>query len=261
MMRDDVPAVPLPVRMVLIAAAVGVIVVLIAGVGMAAGRTARPAVGAVARLTPPDEKISAEAGVFRRTPADLATDTGGARRVAAHPRTLATYRGLRAYAGAPPRIPHGLTSDEFRTGRCRTCHQRGGYSARFDAYVPVTPHPELADCLSCHLPDASLVGVTLPGANPDDACRQCHRPGARQAPGASPRWPPATWPGVPQRAEPVGAPPPIPHDLDMRGNCLACHMGPAAVAEIRTTHPERADCRSCHVAVDPLEPTVPGGGR
>jgi cytochrome c-type protein NapB len=45
--------------------------------------------------------------------------------------------------------------------------------------------------------------------------------------------------------------PPINHDLFFRGNCLACHSGPSAVAEIRTTHPERADCRECHVLPDP----------
>ena len=30
-----------------------------------------------------------------------------------------------------------------------------------------------------------------------------------------------------------GSPPPIPHDLQMRSNCLACHAGPAAVREVR----------------------------
>ena len=28
---------------------------------------------------------------------------------------------------------------------------------------------------------------------------------------------------------------------------MACHGGPAAVEEIRTTHPERGNCRQCHV--------------
>jgi len=45
----------------------------------------------------------------------------------------------------------------------------------------------------------------------------------------------------------VGAPPRIPHALQMRGECLACHAGPGARVELRTTHPERVRCRQCHV--------------
>jgi nitrate reductase cytochrome c-type subunit len=44
-----------------------------------------------------------------------------------------------------------------------------------------------------------------------------------------------------------GAPPTIPHPLQLRENCLACHAGPASRPEIRTSHPERARCRQCHV--------------
>ena len=44
----------------------------------------------------------------------------------------------------------------------------------------------------------------------------------------------------------AGSPPPIPHALQMRENCLACHAGPGAVLEIRSTHPERWNCRQCH---------------
>jgi cytochrome c-type protein NapB len=46
-------------------------------------------------------------------------------------------------------------------------------------------------------------------------------------------------------------PPPIPHDLQFRENCLACHGGPAAVAAIRTSHPERVNCRQCHLEPEP----------
>ena len=42
-------------------------------------------------------------------------------------------------------------------------------------------------------------------------------------------------------------PPVIPHKVFMRENCQACHAGPAARKEIRTEHPERAQCRQCHV--------------
>ena len=44
-----------------------------------------------------------------------------------------------------------------------------------------------------------------------------------------------------------GSPPVIPHQLQLRENCLACHAGPSAPKEIRVTHPERVNCRQCHV--------------
>jgi cytochrome c-type protein NapB len=51
-----------------------------------------------------------------------------------------------------------------------------------------------------------------------------------------------------ERATP-GAPPTIPHRLLMRERCVACHAGPGARDDIRTSHPERARCRQCHAAV------------
>ena len=48
--------------------------------------------------------IAAEAQVFRTTTAMLSVGTLRAR--PAHPRNLSTYRRLRAYPGAPPRLPH-----------------------------------------------------------------------------------------------------------------------------------------------------------
>ena len=29
--------------------------------------------------------------------------------------------------------------------------------------------------------------------------------------------------------------------------CIACHSGPASIAEIRSSHPERGNCRQCHM--------------
>ena len=49
----------------------------------------------------------------------------------------------------------------------------------------------------------------------------------------------------------AGAPPRIPHRMLMRENCVACHDGPGAREEARTTHPER-------VALPPVPRT---GGR
>ena len=192
--------------------------------------------------------IPSEAGVFRAEGAVLAVPPDAEASHVASQRSLASFRSLRAYPGAPPRIPHELSEDEFRTTQCTVCHERGGYSSRFAAYTPVTPHPEFENCLQCHVPEQSSSDFVQLD------------------------WRPEAWPPVGQRAM-EGSPPWIPHDLQMRGNCLSCHGGPSAVAEIRTTHPERANCRQCHVTTSvpevgdvftrssPVESTRPGGDR
>ena len=198
----------------------------------------------------PGPPIRAEAEVFRTNASVTAIPPEGGRQRDAHPRTLVRFRFLRAYPGSPPRIPHGFTADEFRTGACNTCHQRGGYSPRFNAYVPVTPHPEMPACLQCHVGRDEVTGVSLPSLDPSTVCRQCHAPGAARWAESLVDWRPMAWPSRVRPAENGGVPA-INHDLFFRGNCLACHSGPSAVAEIRTTHPERADCRECHVLPDP----------
>ncbi|HEX6314145.1 MAG TPA: hypothetical protein VFZ73_04770, partial [Gemmatimonadaceae bacterium] len=108
------------------------------------------------------------------------------------------------------------------------------------------PHPEWTACLQCHATNAALVGVPFPQASGDDACRQCHSgtPGRFEETGLE--WRPSAFPQLGgSDAVPV-----IPHDLELRGNCLTCHYGPGAVAEIRISHPERSNCRQCHVAVE-----------
>ncbi|RLB88764.1 MAG: hypothetical protein DRH26_12955, partial [Deltaproteobacteria bacterium] len=44
-----------------------------------------------------------------------------------------------------------------------------------------------------------------------------------------------------------GSPPPIVHSLQMRENCIACHVGPGTVVPIRVEHPMRGNCRQCHL--------------
>lgn len=203
-------------------------------------------------VAPPERPIPSEAEVFRTYAGVTAIPPAGARERDAHPRTLVRFRFLRAYPGAPPRIPHGFTADEFRTGACNTCHRRGGYSPRFNAYVPITPHPDMPACLQCHVGRDEVTGVSLPSLDPSTVCRQCHAPGAARWAEGLVDWRPMAWPS-PARSSGTGGVPPIDHDLFFRGNCLACHSGPSAVAEIRTPHPERANCRQCHVLPDPAE--------
>jgi cytochrome c-type protein NapB len=238
----------LPRRLFLIGATIAVLLLLVLALDYSVAK--RGADPELQQQPPPqlgpDQPIASEANVFRTQPGDLALRSDLVRHRPAHPRTIANYRALRAFPGAPPRIPHGLTAEEFRATGCITCHERGGYSARFDAYTPVTPHPELADCLQCHAANDAVVGVALPGGDPDARCRQCHTPGNVRTPYRALDWQALAWPKLNQ-SDLAGSPPVIPHELQLRGNCLSCHMGVAAVAEIRTDHPERASCRQCHV--------------
>jgi nitrate reductase cytochrome c-type subunit len=245
---------PLPVRIVAIAVAAGAMLVMILFLlpEVREAREARthPTATPMASPGPP---IAAEAFPYRLRAHQLAVAPDVQRRPQAHPRTLATHRSLRAYPGAPPRIPHGLTDREYREGRCNSCHERGGYVPRFSTYAPVTPHPELSECMQCHAPDAMTVGLGIPLLTADVICGQCHvDPDAPPPSLVALDWRPASWPELDQRAM-EGSPPMIPHTLQLRETCLACHAGPWAVVEIRTTHPERTDCRACHVPLNPEE--------
>jgi cytochrome c-type protein NapB len=178
--------------------------------------------------------IPSETGVFRlaRQALDY-RDTPG---TPATGRSLQTFYERRAYPGAPPIIPHALADPTSYGGAtCLACHADGGWVPKFNAYAPVTPHADLLNCVQCHVPApaaGTFRGSTFQSARP---------PAIRQA------WLP-------------GSPPPIPHLLQMRDNCLACHGGPAAVREVRTTHPERVNCRQCHVEGAVLSSPFDRGG-
>jgi len=184
-----------------------------------------------ALLTPgqrPRPTISVEAGVFERSSLGLLYKD---RENIESKRTLGEYYSRRAYPGAPPVIPHEIFDEASFGGKgCLSCHANGDYVPRLKAYAPVTPHPEMASCRQCHVAGekrdrALLVASTFSHESP---------------------------PALHQAAMP-GAPPPIPHALEMRNNCLACHGGPGAPREVRTTHPERSNCRQCHVTSGAVE--------
>lgn len=138
-------------------------------------------------------------------------------------RSLDSYYDNRAYPGAPPGIPHPLISEKGIGGKtCLQCHENGGYAAQFEAFAPVTPHPQWENCKQCHLPKTT-----------NDLFENTN-------------WEKIAAPKIKHAAMP-GAPPMIPHDLQLRENCLSCHAGPASPKEIRTTHPERINCRQCHL--------------
>ena len=154
----------------------------------------------------------------RATPEiNLQADSGG--------RNLAGFYALRQYPGSPPRIPHqvDLTFSGNETD-CLSCHRSGGFSQEFGKFVPVTPHPENTLCYQCHaqvLTEKKFVETNWKSIKPP-------RLGLSFL-GSSP--------------------PPVPHSLQLRENCIACHTGPGAVAEIQIEHASRGDCRQCHATV------------
>ena len=153
---------------------------------------------------------------------NLNADSGG--------RTLAKFYALRQYPGSPPRIPHvvDLTFSGNETD-CLSCHGKGGYSAEFNAFAPVTPHPE------------------------NILCTQCHAQIQTQEPFVETDWVSIAPPKL-GLSFLGSSPPPIPHTLQLRENCIACHTGPGAVVEIRIDHASRGDCRQCHAAVPQSQP-------
>lgn len=137
-------------------------------------------------------------------------------------RTLEEYYSRRQYIGSPPFIPHKVEDAEGAEMACLTCHAQGGWTEELKRHTPLTPHPEQTACQQCHIAEtAQMLFVTN-----DWMSVQPPRLG---------------------RAHLPGGPPPIPHELQMRGNCIACHVGPGAVSAIRVQHPMRGNCRQCHV--------------
>lgn len=147
-------------------------------------------------------------------------------------RNLMTYYERRQYPGSPPFIPHSVeTSFSNDPPDCISCHGNGGFSPEHGKFIPVTPHPDKEACYQCHVPvrteklfvesewlsiDAPVLGRSFLG----------------------------------------GSPPPVPHSLQMREDCIACHTGPGSVVEIRVEHSARGNCRQCHVPVIRTEPLV-----
>ena len=170
----------------------------------------------------PSVSIPSEAGVFKRS--EHALDYSNMPIDETHSRTLKEYYKNRAYPGAPPSIPHTVVDERGLGGNaCLKCHENGGYTEKYEAYAPVTPHPEMTNCRQCHVVQntqtlftaARLEKLTAPKTGVNNAL--------------------------------LGSPPMIPHQIQMRENCLACHAGPSAPKEIRVAHPERINCRQCHV--------------
>ncbi|MHC4450774.1 MAG: hypothetical protein ACYS0E_11670 [Planctomycetota bacterium] len=131
----------------------------------------------------------------------------------------------RAYDGAPPVIPH----QPFGAA-CVNCHTMEGLNVPNVGFAPPSPHKLTR----------GMAGTTY--------CTQCHV--WKQS---NDLFRENSFVGLAQdlrqgKAAMLGSPPVIPHAIQMRENCKACHTGPAAREEIRCDHPERVSCRQCHVS-------------
>lgn len=168
-----------------------------------------------------------ESGVFKRS--EFAQEYANMPIDENHQRTLDSYYENRAYHGAPPSVPHPINEDiTVGENKCLQCHQNGGFVSKYKAYAPVTPHPEMVNCRQCHVAQKSnsqFVASNTPKVNA---------------------------PKVGVNNALIGTPPMIPHQIQMRENCLSCHAGPAAPKEIRVSHPNRINCRQCHVPTDKI---------
>ena len=141
--------------------------------------------------------------------------------------TSSQVRSLRrAYAGAPPVIPHKPQGAD-----CLTCHTETGKAVPNLGFAPANPHTltsvagRTQNCRQCHvfkMSDTEFEGNSFAGLS----ATVIH--GFRAYP---------------------GAPPTIPHSELMRENCTACHSGPSARPEIRCSHTNRVNCHQCHVFV------------
>lgn len=139
--------------------------------------------------------------------------------------TLTERASRRAFAGAPPTVPH-----------------------------PVKQRGDL-DCLSCHRAGVEIAGRVAPAMShePHAACTQCHVPSSAPHPAGDPDTasPPFESAFVPLAEAPhgarawEGAPPTIPHATHMRERCSSCH-GVMGKPGMRTSHPERVQCTQCH---------------
>jgi nitrate reductase (cytochrome), electron transfer subunit len=172
--------------------------------------------------------LLAEGGMYDVIPAAM---LNAPRFPGASERSLDSFYARRAYPGAPPTIPHAAGREDLMGDNCLGCHAKGGYVPAMKTYAPITPHPQMTNCRQCHV----IADPKKPLFKPTD-------------------WEKPAAPARQLRAM-VTSPLVMPHDFQMRESCNACHSGEGAVKEIRGTHPERTNCRQCHVPGEPATDT------
>lgn len=138
---------------------------------------------------------------------------------------LADRAQNRAYAGAPPTIPHAIR--ETGAAECMACHGKG---MTIDGKVasPIS-HDFMTNCTQCHV--VSGGSMPIPELRPEDFPLDNAFAGLERFAIPSPSY--------------DGGPPPIPHPTRLRTECASCH-GLTARPGLRTTHPWRSQCTQCH---------------
>lgn len=144
----------------------------------------------------------------------------------------------RAFAGAPPVIPHAVAQRE--PNDCLACHAAGARIAGRTA--PVISHETFSNCLQCHAVGSKAGAGLAPPLRADEAELDPAPPTDFQGLRSY---------GLGDRAWP-GAPPTIPHPTQMRSQCMSCH-GPQGANGLRTPHPERQSCLQCHARRQPAD--------
>lgn len=128
---------------------------------------------------------------------------------------------LRSHEFAPPIIPHP-TGRDMQNSSCLHCHEKiRKVSGRI---APLTPHPEWSNCQQCHVNSNVL---SWPEKRTGELVEIDSSEKSR-------------------RSQPE-APPVIPHSLEMKDNCSTCHQSKSPYTILQFSHPERSNCRQCHV--------------
>lgn len=136
----------------------------------------------------------------------------------------AKYFSNRAYQGAPPTVPHEVEGTNIGGKDCLKCHETGGYVDKFKANAPIVPHPYFDNCVQCHVP------VNTKGTFKDSDWETVRNINFKRN----------------SNQALLTSPPVIPHSVTKNDDCLSCHSG-SGIKKIRVTHPERTNCRQCHV--------------
>lgn len=162
---------------------------------------------------------------------------------------VARRAARRAYAGAPPTIPHPVDANDVAS--CYQCHGEGTV---IDTVVaPKISHQRYTNCTQCHALGSggatAAVGPHVPLSGSPAASTPPDPPGFRLNVmpdfGVENRFAGQVSNGKGSRAY-AGAPPTVPHPLNMRENCTACH-GTLGLDGLKTPHPWRVNCLQCHV--------------
>lgn len=133
----------------------------------------------------------------------------------------------RAFDGAPPVVPHPIQQQTY--SNCLVCHAEGMKLG--DRIASKVSHPHYASCTQCHVEavtDFPFAESFIAQEIPDNKFEGKLRAGAGD------------------RLSP-GAPPTIPHTMQMRSDCMSCH-GLVARPGLRTTHPWLKNCVQCHAS-------------